>query len=196
MNRDYKKCKNSVGWIEGQKQSKKTVLFKHLKLVDEYNKNPKICKNCINSIPYNKRANVFCSHSCRAKYHNNLKYKIDNVCKQCLKQKQNPKSVVFCSRKCHKVYVFTKNLEKWKSGFEELSLASYIRRYIKTKFNNKCCKCGWCEINPTTGKVPVEINHIDGNHKNNKEEKLSLYYLKLKFLYLLQAIVPLQRPSS
>ena len=35
-------------------------------------------------------------------------------------------------------------------------------------------RCGWCEINPTSGKIPLEIEHIDGNYKNNTEENLIL----------------------
>jgi len=40
------------------------------------------------------------------------------------------------------------------------------------KADYKCEICGWGEINPFTGKVPLEIHHIDGNYKNNVEENL------------------------
>lgn len=34
--------------------------------------------------------------------------------------------------------------------------------------------CGWNKINPVTKVVPLEIDHIDGNSENNKEENLRL----------------------
>ena len=38
--------------------------------VDSYNKNPKICKYCGKIIPYEKRDNDFCNHSCSASFNN------------------------------------------------------------------------------------------------------------------------------
>lgn len=51
-------------------------------------------------------------------------------------------------------------------------LKSRVREYIFSKFDNKCSQCGWCEINPSTGKSPLEIDHIDGNSANNDENNL------------------------
>jgi len=42
------------------------------------------------------------------------------------------------------------------------------------KYIDKCAKCGWGEINTYTNKIPLEIEHIDGNYKNNNEENLIL----------------------
>ena len=38
----------------------------------------------------------------------------------------------------------------------------------------KCSKCGWNEIHPTTGKVPLQVNHIDGDAKNGEESNLEV----------------------
>ena len=38
----------------------------------------------------------------------------------------------------------------------------------------KCMKCGWCEINPLTNKVPIELEHKDGNSENNNLDNLEL----------------------
>lgn len=51
-------------------------------------------------------------------------------------------------------------------------LSSHIRKYILDKFDNKCCECGWCEVNLYTGLVPLEIDHIDGDYTNNNEDNL------------------------
>jgi hypothetical protein len=49
-----------------------------------------------------------------------------------------------------------------------------IKKYLRSKFKNKCCLCGWNKINPTTGKVPLVADHIDGNWRNNTEQNLRL----------------------
>lgn len=35
-------------------------------------------------------------------------------------------------------------------------------------------KCSWNEINPYTQKIPIELNHIDGNFENNNINNLEL----------------------
>lgn len=40
--------------------------------------------------------------------------------------------------------------------------------------SNKCQNCGWSEVNPITGTVPLEIHHVDGNSENNVIENLAL----------------------
>jgi predicted restriction endonuclease len=42
-----------------------------------------------------------------------------------------------------------------------------IKKYLIYKYGNKCMKCGWAEVNPTSGKIPIELEHIDGNSENN-----------------------------
>jgi hypothetical protein len=35
-------------------------------------------------------------------------------------------------------------------------------------------KCGWGEVNKFTNKVPIEIEHKDGNCENNRLDNLEL----------------------
>ena len=70
-------------------------------------------------------------------------------------------------------------IKRWKAGEEtglrgKYQLSNHIRKYIFRKFNNKCSKCGWSEINPYSQKLPLEIEHLDGNYLNNQEENLIL----------------------
>ena len=53
-------------------------------------------------------------------------------------------------------------------------IPAQLRQYIFEKFENKCCLCGWSQINPHTNTLPLEIDHIDGNSENNSEENLRL----------------------
>lgn len=86
----------------------------------------------------------------------------------------------YCSLKCQNDYQRAEKLRMWKSGEiegwsgETFQLKSFVRNYIKRKYDNKCSKCGWAEIHPITGNVPIEINHIDGNPQNCNENNLEV----------------------
>lgn len=49
-----------------------------------------------------------------------------------------------------------------------------MRRYLIHRFGEKCSRCGWAKRNAKTGKVPVEVEHIDGDWRNNRVENLTL----------------------
>ena len=85
----------------------------------------------------------------------------------------------YCSNKCQKEYQYKKYIENWKNGLENGMRGSYqismhIKTYLFDKYNNKCSLCGWGEINPYTKNIPLEIEHIDGNYRNNVENNLTL----------------------
>lgn len=85
----------------------------------------------------------------------------------------------FCCQQCQLDFQYKNYINKWKEGTENGNLrdgsySNYIRKYLFEKYNNKCQKCGWGEINPISGTVPLEIHHIDGDCTNNKEENLQL----------------------
>ena len=85
----------------------------------------------------------------------------------------------YCSSKCQREYEYRRYIERWLQGLEHGGkawgqLSGYIRRYLKEKYNNSCSRCGWAEVNPTSGTIPIEVDHIDGDWTNNKEENLRL----------------------
>lgn len=80
---------------------------------------------------------------------------------------------------CQNEYQHKEYIRRWKNGEEngvsgKEGTSTHIRRYIFEKYNNSCSKCGWNKINKKTGKSPLNLEHIDGNWKNNKEENLDL----------------------
>ncbi len=85
----------------------------------------------------------------------------------------------FCSNFCQRELDHKLFINDWKegkiTGLNNLGLVSNdIKRYLRRKYNNKCLLCGWAEINPKTGTVPLVADHIDGNWRNNKEDNLRL----------------------
>lgn len=95
-------------------------------------------------------------------------------CKTLLKPYQRK----YCSNKCQSNYQYIAYIKRWQIGLErggnDFNISPHIKRYLLEKYNSECTICGWNKKNPTTGNVPVEVEHIDGNWKNNKEENLTL----------------------
>lgn len=70
-------------------------------------------------------------------------------------------------------------IKRWREGLEDgirgrYQTSAHIRKYLFRKYNSKCSICGWGEINPYSKTIPLEIEHLDGNWANNKEENLTL----------------------
>ncbi|GAC1388954.1 MAG: hypothetical protein NVSMB31_04020 [Vulcanimicrobiaceae bacterium] len=49
-----------------------------------------------------------------------------------------------------------------------------MRRALIYLLGEQCSRCGWKERHPLTGKVPIEVEHIDGNWRNNHPSNLTL----------------------
>lgn len=86
---------------------------------------------------------------------------------------------LYCNNHCQMEYQYNKYISDWKNGIEdglrgEYNISYNIRKYLLIKYNNKCCKCGWNEVNEFTNRIPLEIEHKDGNYRNNSENNLEL----------------------
>ena len=100
-----------------------------------------------------------------------------NNCLACGNDITSPK---FCDNACQGQHTKRYMVEQWKLGkVSGIQLPTgvvkkFVKRYLREKYKDKCCLCGWSKINPHTGKVPLVADHIDGNHRNDTEENLRL----------------------
>lgn len=99
-------------------------------------------------------------------------------CLNCNKELAN-RQKKYCSVQCQLEYQRKIKVQSWLNGEDdgisgEYGLSRFIRTYLLQKHSFKCEICGWGEINPYTGTLPLEIHHKDGNYKNNKEDNLQV----------------------
>ena len=150
---------------------------------ETYKQNPKYCKYCGKIIPYEKRENDFCNHSCSASYNNK------GICRHGIKKPEYSyclncgKEIIegnkFCNNTCASQYKEKEYIQRWLIGEESGTvgkddISKRVRKYFFKIHNNSCEKCGWNVVNLFTGKVPLQIHHIDGDCMNNSPENLQL----------------------
>jgi len=105
---------------------------------------------------------------------------IKKICPHCEKEFETKnKNKKYCSVKCGINYNRQIRINKWLSGEDDgrmgkTGTARWIKTYLIEKHGEKCMECGWNERNVYTGNIPIELEHIDGDFTNNKEENLKL----------------------
>ncbi len=163
--------------LDAAERGRQTQIERHKR---KYEENPKICPNCEEIIPWEKKQNKFCNSSCAASYNNKKRERkrrrIQRNCKNCGNIIYYPK--IYCNDICQQEYQYKDFITKWKNG--EISggigssytwgVSRHIKRYLIETYGHKCSICG-CE-EWLGEKVPLVLDHIDGNSDNNKEENL------------------------
>lgn len=127
------------------------------------------CLHCGSSITIGFK---FCSRSCSVSYNNRLtpkRIKKVRVCSMC--DNVVRRGMVACSDECMSKYKLKVLEGRAKDGL--LSSRS-LKRFLLMRDGEKCSSCGWSEINKTTGLVPVELDHIDGDSSNNELSNLRI----------------------
>jgi predicted nucleic acid-binding Zn ribbon protein len=137
-----------------------------------------ICINCDKEFSgFKKNKRKFCSQTCAAQF-NNKKYpkrknseKLTNClyCGNPLNYHQNK----FCSHTCNTEFNRNEIFQKIENGDTTFSSDTY-KKYLIYKYGEKCMKCGWNEINPVTGLIPIQLEHKNGNSENHNLNNLEL----------------------
>jgi hypothetical protein len=95
-------------------------------------------------------------------------------CKEDLRERWQKK---FCSNKCQANFQYSVFLKAWLRGKKEVitkNISGHIRRFLEEKNGKKCMCCGWDKVHTVTKRVPLEVDHKDGNSDNNTLRNLQL----------------------
>lgn len=128
---------------------------------------------CGNAVFSRFSGTKFCSLKC-----SNTRFKKHAECRPCAScgkivalAKQT-----YCSQDCHRKAEFERRRHILESGgyCGIYNCNGYIKKYLIHRFGERCSQCEWDKRHPITGKVPVEVEHIDGDWRNNRVENLIL----------------------
>ena len=146
------------------------------------------CKQCGKDLEFlgTKRfQRTFCSRHCSSIYNNHFlpkKKRKFKICLYCNKEILSYKAKKYCNLQCqgkHTVEKLFVEIENLKNNIRKDSSGNIIgqnafRRYLISKRGAKCEKCGWSKENPISKKIPIVMNHIDGNPENWNLSNLEL----------------------
>lgn len=133
-----------------------------------------LCQNCGKETKNDK----YCSRSCAATRNNAVSPKRQSAKKKsCAACGVTTKNTRYCSNACQQKSVSDEYISSWISGDLQGTtpsgyLSARVRTWLLKNAEYKCEQCGWDKINAYSGKSPLEIDHINGDHADNRVENL------------------------
>ena len=129
----------------------------------------------------------FCPRSCAATYNNKNTPKRKKTawktaaCQHCgveFDYQTSHSTGKFCSNECSAAGRKKLKVENWLAG-NALSTGrgdtpGYIRNYLLEASGGKCSLCGWSGTNIYTGRICLEVDHIDDDPFNHSPENLQV----------------------
>lgn len=81
---------------------------------------------------------------------------------------------LYCSQACQLEYQYKSRTKEWLvEGIDWTGkVPNWVRRYLAEKFGKKCSVCSITQWN--NKDLVLEVDHKDGNHKNNSIKNLRL----------------------
>jgi hypothetical protein len=118
-----------------------------------------------------KEGRKFCSLGCSSRRYMKYRMPCRNGCGHPSRTAQHK----YCSATCRQDYQFRTRVEALENGrYLVYNCNVFVRKYLIRKLGESCARCGWSERHPKTGRIPIEVEHIDGDWANNRPENLTL----------------------
>jgi hypothetical protein len=85
-------------------------------------------------------------------------------------------SGVSCTTACRRTHSYRCRAEAFvvRGGVRGYVAPQFLARVLRDYYGDRCLRCGWSRRNPKTAKVPIEVEHIDGDWENNRLTNLTL----------------------
>lgn len=145
------------------KWAKEGAKVMHERKLERSKNHKQFCKRCEKSIPYEKRRNVFCSHSCAIMDHHPTYNKgKTHYCKKC-NNKIIKTNKDFCDKKCEVMFKWNITKQKIEKGI--INDPKILRKYLFEKHGKYCFICKrktWL-----SKEISLALDHIDGHSENN-----------------------------
>lgn len=139
-----------------------------------------VCTQCSRSFSrkaaHAKRVGTtFCNQTCRGQHR-----KTQQPTKLCLQCGVAGNSKYCPKSSCRSQFQFEAYIARWKLGLETGNegaltagaISPYVRRYCLELAGNQCSECGWAKVNSVTGKIPLTIDHINGDSADSRQSNL------------------------
>ena len=87
----------------------------------------------------------------------------------------------YCCHACQWEYKQKEWEEKWLNGEVDgnkntvwTQTSERLKTYLMKKYDNKCSVCGWGEMNQFTKRIPLEVEHINGDPYDSSPGNVTL----------------------
>lgn len=138
---------------------------------ERYEEHPSKCRTCEKTLNYADKRKEFCNRSCAATYTNQRypKRKKEGFCETCNEPVARRRK--YCQR-CLPAGRAAHAASRLANDFVKIKTDPTRKRLLIRIRGHQCETCGrktWCGE-----KIPLELDHIDGNSDNNIAENLRL----------------------
>ncbi len=148
-----------------------------------------LCKPVIKHRGFESHRRLFSNSSCRTKLGATLLAPRFEILCTCKNSSANERfcahncgtrlkiyNVNYCSNLCKRTAYRSWLISTWKAGRLKARpfFNAILRGYIIETLCDRCQRCGWNERNPYSNRIPIEIEHIDGNWRNVAPENLTI----------------------
>jgi hypothetical protein len=129
------------------------------------------CSACF-AKPIKRGRTKYCSIACSLGAQRKPRAQCLNECGRTINLRKN----IYCSLRCMQTHRHACRVRGFvaQGGVIGHVPVHFLANLLRELFGERCSRCGWAERHEITGRVPVEVEHIDGDWRNNRLQNLTL----------------------